>query len=80
MKRHVDWLTFLVALGFMCAAGQCAAQEGKLAPEKRAQIEDAVSKFMARSGAPGVSAAVVVNGERAWSEVSAWRTSKTTCR
>jgi serine beta-lactamase-like protein LACTB len=68
MKRHVDWLTVLVALGLMCAAGQCAAQEGKLAPEKRAQIEDAVSRFMARSGAPGVSAAAVVNGEHVWSE------------
>jgi len=42
------------------------AQEGKLAPATRHQIESAVAKFMATSSAPGVSVAVVKNGEYVW--------------
>jgi len=42
------------------------AQDQKLSPEKRAQIEDDVSKFMASTHAPGVSIAVVENGESKW--------------
>ncbi len=42
------------------------AQDQKLSPEKRAQIEAAVSKFMASTHAPGVSIAVVENGESEW--------------
>lgn len=42
------------------------AQEQKLTPEKRALIEAAVSKFMASTHAPGVSVAVVENGEYEW--------------
>jgi serine beta-lactamase-like protein LACTB, mitochondrial len=43
------------------------AQEAKLASGTRSQIEDQVSKFMATSGAPGVSVAVVLNSEQVWS-------------
>jgi serine beta-lactamase-like protein LACTB, mitochondrial len=42
------------------------AQEHKLAPEKQAQIEAAVAKFMATTHAPGVSVAVIENGEYEW--------------
>jgi CubicO group peptidase (beta-lactamase class C family) len=53
--------------GFLCAATNFAtAQEQKLSPEKRTQIEAAVSKFMASTHVPGVSVAVVENGEYKW--------------
>jgi serine beta-lactamase-like protein LACTB, mitochondrial len=60
----------LVAAAIMLfvAAVSAVAQDAKLAPAERAQFEDAVSKFMAETHAPGISAAVVENGELVWSE------------
>jgi serine beta-lactamase-like protein LACTB len=43
------------------------AQDHQLSPEKRTQIEAAVNKFMATSHVPGLSVAVVENGEYIWS-------------
>jgi serine beta-lactamase-like protein LACTB, mitochondrial len=43
-----------------------AAQETKPSAEKRKQIEAAVAKFMADTHAPGVSIAVIENGEYEW--------------
>jgi CubicO group peptidase (beta-lactamase class C family) len=40
--------------------------QAKLAPEKQAQIEYTVTKFMAANGVPGISVAVVENGEYEW--------------
>ena len=68
MQRHIYRFSVLLALLIVGSARQSSAQEGKLAPEKRTEVEDAVSKFMAASGAPGVSVAVVLNGEHVWSE------------
>jgi CubicO group peptidase (beta-lactamase class C family) len=68
MQSHVFRLNVLLALLLIGTATQSPAQESKLAPEKRTQIEDSVSKFMATSGAPGVSVAVVLSGEHVWSE------------
>jgi serine beta-lactamase-like protein LACTB, mitochondrial len=45
-----------------------AADDAKISAEQKAKFEDAVSKFMAGSHAPGISAAVVENGELVWSE------------
>ncbi len=42
------------------------AQEHQLSPEKQTQIEAAVSKFMASTHVPGVSVAVVENGDYEW--------------
>jgi CubicO group peptidase (beta-lactamase class C family) len=42
------------------------AQDSKLAPEKRSQIEAAVSKFMASTHSPGLSVAIVEHGEYEW--------------
>jgi serine beta-lactamase-like protein LACTB len=42
------------------------AQDSKLHPAKRAQIDAAVSKFMASTHIPGLSVAVVENGEYKW--------------
>ena len=44
------------------------AQGQELSPEKRTQIEAAISKFMASTHVPGVSVAVVENGEYEWAE------------
>ena len=46
----------------------CKAQDSAhpLSPDKRTQIEAAVSKFMASTHVPGVSVAVVENGEYEW--------------
>lgn len=54
-------------LAYLLAASGAAAQTGKLAAEKQAKIENAVSMFMAESQTPGVSAAVVPDGELVWS-------------
>ncbi len=53
---------------FFCAAlALCSqAQEHQLSPEKRTQIEAAISKFMSSTHVPGVSVAVVENGEYEW--------------
>jgi serine beta-lactamase-like protein LACTB len=53
-----------VSLG---AASGAAAQQQGLAPEKRAQIEKAVSSFMSGNSVPGIGAAVVLDGEPVWS-------------
>jgi len=52
---------------FAMSALPARAQEGKLSAEKRAQVEASISKFMAANSAPGISAAVVENGEYVWS-------------
>jgi serine beta-lactamase-like protein LACTB len=53
-----------------CAAFVCScfaqAQGHELSPEKRTQIEAAVSKFMASTHVPGLSVALVENGEYEW--------------
>ena len=42
------------------------AEEPRLSPEKRSQIETAVAKFLTSTHVPGVSVAVVENGEYEW--------------
>jgi serine beta-lactamase-like protein LACTB, mitochondrial len=44
------------------------AEEAKLPREKRVLLESTISKFMTANNVPGLSAAVVLNGEPAWSE------------
>ena len=53
-----------MCLSFVSAT---SAQQKSLSPEKRAQIEKAVSSFMSANGAPGIGVAVVLEGEPAWS-------------
>lgn len=42
------------------------AQPARLAPEKRAHLETAISRFMAANSIPGVSVAIVENGAVEW--------------
>src|SRR5258708_13324682 len=44
------------------------AQGGQIAPGKRAQLQNAISRFMAANSIPGVSVAVVETGAEEWSE------------
>jgi serine beta-lactamase-like protein LACTB, mitochondrial len=45
-----------------------AAQKAELAADKRSQIETAVTKFMSKTHAPGVSVGVVENNQFVWSQ------------
>ena len=58
-------LPIFVACVVLSAAG-ALGQAPQLSPEKRTQIEAAVSKFMASTHVPGLSVAVVENGEYEW--------------
>ena len=58
-------ITLRIAVVLLCPAFS-PAQEHQLSPAKRNQIEAAVSKFMASTHVPGVSVAVVENGEYEW--------------
>ena len=56
----------LFALVVSTLAPLAFAQQASLTPAKRSQIEAAVSKFMATTHVPGLSIAVVENGETEW--------------
>jgi serine beta-lactamase-like protein LACTB len=58
-------ITLRIAVVLLCTAFS-PAQEHQLSPAKRTQIEAAVSKFMTSTHVPGVSVAVVENGEYEW--------------
>jgi serine beta-lactamase-like protein LACTB len=63
-RRCSHWI-YLAILVALCSAAPAhpSAQDSKLAPAKRAQVEAAIAKFMASTHTPGVSVAVVENGE-----------------
>jgi len=44
------------------------AQTNRLSPEKRAQLESTISGFMVKNNLPGISIAVVEDGEYEWSK------------
>ena len=56
----------LVFVLLLALAGTAPAQQHEISSEKRAQIEAAVSKFMANTHVPGLSVGVVENGEYEW--------------
>jgi serine beta-lactamase-like protein LACTB len=59
--------TLVGLLAYLLAASCAVAQTGMLSAEKQAKMESTISKFMAASKAPSVSAAVVQDGEFVWS-------------
>jgi len=65
---HRKHSTGVCAVALFCSVLSLTslAQDQKLAPEKQAKIEAAVSKFMSTSHAPGVAVAVVENGQYEW--------------
>ena len=60
------FIFYLLALVLTSASAATAQQKG-LSPEKRAAIEKAVASFMSANNVPGIGAAVVLDGEPAWS-------------
>src|SRR3984957_21320800 len=66
-RRQKLAITLVRLSAFLLASGCAVAQTGKLSDEDRSKIETAVSRFMEGSKAPGISAAVVQNGEFVWS-------------
>jgi serine beta-lactamase-like protein LACTB len=65
-RRFYLQIVCLLALFISCTSAAAAQQKG-LPPEKRSQIETAVSSFMSANSVPGIGAAVVLEGEPAWS-------------
>ena len=59
--------TLVILLGYLLVASCVQAQTGKLSAEKQAKMESTISNFMETSKAPGISAAVVQDGEFVWS-------------
>jgi serine beta-lactamase-like protein LACTB, mitochondrial len=59
-------ILYLIGI-YLAGATGAAAQQKSLSPEKRAEIERAVSSFMSANSVPGIGAAVVLDGEPAWS-------------
>src|SRR5437660_3913282 len=59
------YLKFLVGAAFLCALVS-QAQDQTLSPEKRGQIEAAVSRFMASTPVPGLSVGAVEDGNIEW--------------
>jgi len=70
MRKLQRAITMLACLSIWCilSAPVARAEQAKLSTERRTQIEDAVSKFMAANSVPGIAVAVVLNGEEVWSE------------
>lgn len=63
------WVALFPILFLLAIPSQCAfAQQPKLSPQKQAEIEAAVSRFLATTHTPGVSVAVVENGQYEWAE------------
>jgi serine beta-lactamase-like protein LACTB len=67
--RRSHWIHLaIVAVLCFAAPSRSVAQNSKLAPAKQAQIEAAALKFMASTHVPGLSVAVVENGEYEWAQ------------
>jgi serine beta-lactamase-like protein LACTB, mitochondrial len=62
------WRYLVVAVVICGSFGDPAAQDSKLIAVKRSQVEAAVSKFMVSTHAPGVSVAIIENGEYEWAQ------------
>jgi serine beta-lactamase-like protein LACTB, mitochondrial len=63
---HSYAITLITCVLVSTALAPFATAQDRLSPEKRTQIEAAVSKFMAVTHVPGLSVAVVESGEYEW--------------
>src|SRR5438270_11148312 len=67
-RLHFSPLLMAVVLSLLTATSIVFAEGAKLSSDKQAQIESAITKFMSSNSVPGVSVAVVENGENEWSQ------------
>jgi CubicO group peptidase (beta-lactamase class C family) len=63
----LQYLFLRLFVVFLAAAAGVSAQHKSLSQEKRLEVEKAVSSFMSANSVPGIGAAVVLDGEPAWS-------------
>src|SRR5271166_6816508 len=63
MRRSI-----VIAFGLFLWSTFSLAQTDMLSAEKRTQLEAATARFMAKNNLPGISIAVVENGEYEWSK------------
>ena len=63
-RNHQFFIPLTICIFLLTSA--LLGQQARLAPEKQAQIEYTVTKFMAASGVPGISVAVVENEKFEW--------------
>jgi serine beta-lactamase-like protein LACTB len=66
-KRGKIAPTLVWLLAYLLAVGSAVAQTGKLSAETQGKIESTIANFMAASKTPGISVAVVQDGEFVWS-------------
>jgi CubicO group peptidase (beta-lactamase class C family) len=68
-RTFIRWVSLGLATGLVLLSGTRSgfAQDVALAAAKRVQIEQAIAKFMATTKAPGISVAVVEDGQAVWS-------------
>src|SRR5277367_1634565 len=59
-------LPMILPIALLLMIALATAQPGKIASEKRAQLEKAIKRFMAANSTPGVSVAVIENGMAEW--------------
>jgi serine beta-lactamase-like protein LACTB len=59
--------TLPFTLSLLLLAGTASAQAPTISPEKRVQIDEAAAGFLAASSAPGISVAIVLDGQPVWS-------------
>jgi len=68
-RKNILWMRGILLSLLICfCISSASAQQKSLSPEKRQAIEKAVASFMAESSIPGLSAAVVLDGELRWSQ------------
>ena len=67
-RLHFSPLLMAVVFSLLTATSMVFAEDAKLSSDKQAQIESAIAKFMSANSVPGVSVAVVENGENEWSQ------------
>jgi serine beta-lactamase-like protein LACTB, mitochondrial len=66
-RKHQKIATTLgLLLAYLLAASCAVAQAGKLSAETQTKIESTISNFMTASKAPGISVAIVQDGEFVW--------------
>lgn len=63
----IKGLLAILVIAHLVLPSPSVAQSGHLTSEKRAQLQTAISRFMAANSIPGVSVAVVENGAEEWS-------------
>jgi serine beta-lactamase-like protein LACTB, mitochondrial len=67
VARTTHAVFFIAYLLFVFVSASASAQSSQIGPQKKAQLEAAIARFMAANGTPGISVAVVENGAEEWS-------------